>query len=538
MMPSDARPVDHAEAGGHALRLWSAAVRQLPLDRDWRLLVALSVLCVAAAAMRFSSLRISRNEDDGFAARRQVRAVLGSAALHRRAATLRPEARSPTSRELGVCLGRSRGVQCWASIEDSVMVVGPPRSGKGMHLAIPMILDAPGAVITTSTRPDNLATTLRSRVEIGPTAIFDPQRLAASLDSRLRWSPVRGCEDPAVAMTRARALCADAANGVTEATFWQQQAVTATRCLLHAAALAERKTVDLLRWSLSVHAAQQAVDILASHPAAAQTWTKALDGILDADPRQRDAVWATVANVFSALSDPTVLDALSPGPGEHFDPAQFLQERGTLYLIGTASGAAATATMVAAFVEDVIDAAKRQAARSPGGRLDPPLALVLDEAANYPLPSLPSLMSDGGGAGISTTVILQSLAQARSRWGPQDAAAIWDSAIIKVVLGGLTNASDLSDISGLTGKRTERQCSESRGPDGRRSISTSTHDVATMDVGQLRTLPFGRALLLPRSTAPLILDLRPWTKRRDAARIQEHRAGIERQLRTGSKADG
>ena len=36
--------------------------------------------------------------------------------------------------------------------------------------------------------------------------------------------------------------------------------------------------------------------------------------------------------------------------------------------------------------------------------------MILDEAANYPLPSLPSLMSEGGGTGITTMVVLQSLA--------------------------------------------------------------------------------------------------------------------------------
>jgi hypothetical protein len=99
--------------------------------------------------------------------------------------------------------------------------------------------------------------------------------------------------------------------------------------------------------------------------------------------------------------------------------------------------------MVGAFVEDVIEAARRIAAGSPAARLDPPLSLILDEAANYPLPSLSSLMSEGGGTGISTLLVLQSLAQARAVWGEHQAGAIWDSAIVKVILGGGSNARDL-----------------------------------------------------------------------------------------------
>ena len=103
-----------------------------------------------------------------------------------------------------------------------------------------MILDAPGAVITTSTRPDNFAVTLRARAELGPVAVFDPQRLAPGVPSATRWSPIRGCENPQTAMTRARALTADPADGVENASFWAQQCYTAVRCLLHAAALGHR----------------------------------------------------------------------------------------------------------------------------------------------------------------------------------------------------------------------------------------------------------------------------------------------------------
>ena len=82
--------------------------------------------------------------------------------------------------------------------------LGPPRSGKGYHLVIPAILDYPGAVITTSTRADNLSATMTARATEGrPVGVFDPQGLAAGVPSALRWSPVRGCEQPQTAMIRA-----------------------------------------------------------------------------------------------------------------------------------------------------------------------------------------------------------------------------------------------------------------------------------------------------------------------------------------------
>ncbi|MDA8185852.1 MAG: type IV secretory system conjugative DNA transfer family protein, partial [Actinomycetota bacterium] len=305
----------------------------------------------------------------------------------------------PRPRDIGYRLGSSRGVPCWASVEDSILLLGPPRSGKGYNVVIPMILDAPGAVVTTSTRPDNLAVTLAARATGGrPVAVFDPQGLApaGSHLPSLRWSPVRGCGRPQTAMVRAAALVSDAAGSVENGAFWQQQTISAVRCLLHAAALGDRPPADLYRWSHSAGGAREAVTILTQTPSAVSGWDRALDAIISADQRTRDSVWAMVANTFAPLADPAVLAAVTPAPGDEFDPEHFLTAGGTLYLLGTASGSNATANLVAALVEDVVDAARSMAARSTGARLDPPLALTLDEAANYPLPSLPSLMSEGG----------------------------------------------------------------------------------------------------------------------------------------------
>jgi type IV secretory pathway TraG/TraD family ATPase VirD4 len=265
-----------------------------------------------------------------------------------------------------------------------MVLLGPPRSGKGLHFVIPMILDAPGAVITTSTRPDNLTATLAARHRAGPVAVFDPQRLAPGIPSATRWSPIRGCENPQTALVRAKALAAGTAGGTTDSSFWQSSAEQAVRCLLHAAALGGRSSTDLYRWSLSAVQAREAVMILSAHTGAALSWHQALDSIVTADQKQRDSVWAMVAIAFAALADPRVLDAVSPDDGEAFDPETFLRSRGTVYLLGTSTGAAATAGLVGAFVEDVSEAARRIAAGSPAARLDPPLSLILDEAANYP----------------------------------------------------------------------------------------------------------------------------------------------------------
>ena len=153
--------------------------------------------------------------------------------------------------------------------------------------------------------------------------------------------------------------------------------------------------------------------------------------------------------------------------------------------------------------------------------------MILDEAANYPLPSLTSLMSEGGGTGITTMVVLQSLAQARAVWGEHEAAAIWDAASVKLILGGGSNARDLEDLSKLIGQRQERQYSESIGADGRRSRSSSLHEVPVMDTSRLRMLPFGTAVLMLRAARPIVLTMTSWSQRPDAAELQRSRRQLE-----------
>ncbi len=173
-----------------------------------------------------------------------------------------------------------------------------------------------------------------------------------------------------------------------------------------------------------------------------------------------------------------------------------------------------SAPLVAAFVEDITETARTLAARSPGARLDPPLLLALDEIANLtPLPSLPSLMAEGGGSGITTLAVLQSLAQARHRWGEHAADTIWDAATVKLVLGGLAKMRDLDDVSRLLGDIDETTRSQSRGHAGERSTTTSLRTVPVLPPAVLRTLPFGSAVLLLRHARPAIIDLAPWPSR-------------------------
>lgn len=470
----------------------------------------------------------------GTATSYEVALAASSRALLRRAGTLRPSIESPSAADVGYRLGQSRGKDVWASVEDSILLIGPPRSGKGLHIVINAILDAPGAVVTTSTRPDNLTATLRARRRIGPVMVFDPQHLAEGVPAGLRWSPIRGCEDPLTAMIRATGLAAAtglADGGVDGGGFWEGKTRVALQALLHAAAIDRRSPAELFRWTLDPSAAADAVAILNASPKAATGWAEGLEAMIETDPRTRDSIWQGVSLALAALADPRVLDAVSPGEDEAFDPEAFIRDKGTLYLLATGAGAGNSAALVAAFVEDLVETARRMAARMPGARLDPPMLLALDEIGNLaPLPSLPTLMAEGGGTGITTMPVLQSLAQARDKWSDDQASAIWDASITKIILGGASNSRDLQDLSTLIGERDEFTDSVTLGDYGSRTNQRSIRRVPILPPDRIRTMPFGTGVVLFRSAPPIITDLRPWTKRPNATDLKHERHEIEQLL--------
>ena len=474
----------------------------------------------------------------GTASSAEVARVASKKALLHRAGTLRPslaEKKKPGPGEVGYLLGRAQGTQVWATIEDSMLLVGPPRSGKGLHIVVNSILDAPGPVLTTSTRPDNLTATLKARERRGPVAVFDPQHLAPGLPAGMRWSVVRGCADPLTAMIRAKGLSsATGFGGVTDGGFWEGKTTAAIQAMLHAAALDGRDSKTVYQWSLSPAAAADAVRILSTNPGAAEGWADSLDAMVQSDPRTRDSIWQGVSLAFGSLADPRVLDAVSPGPSEQFDPEAFLRENGTMYLLATGAGAGASAALVSAFIEDIVETARKIAARSPGARMDPALLLALDEIGNLaPLPALPVQMAEGGGTGITTLPVLQSLAQARERWGENNANALWDAAIVKIILGGASNSRDLQDLSALIGERDETTDSVSTDAYGAHSSQRSIRRIAIMPPEVLRTMPFGTGVVMLRSARPIVTRLRRWTDRADAAQLKRDRVEIERLLQEG-----
>src|SRR6185436_4611421 len=196
-----------------------------------------------------------------------------------------------------------------------------------------------------------------------------------------------------------------------------------------------------------------------------------------------------------------------------FDLARFLDQAGTLYLLGDDDGT--VGPLVGALTAEISHQARRIAARSPGGRLDPALTFVLDEIALVcPVP-LDRWMAELRKRSITIHAACQGLGQLRQRWGDDGASMILNSAAAVLVFGGAKDADDLALFGQLAGERDE--VVEVRDADGQ-VTSTSTRRVPVISAAHLASLKNHRALLIRRGM-PVALARTPiaW-KRRDVRR--------------------
>nr|WP_246414161.1 type IV secretory system conjugative DNA transfer family protein [Microbacterium thalassium] len=468
----------------------------------------------------------------GFAPASEIRDHLSARAVLGRAAQLRPNLARPTPTDVGWRVGKARGTDVYVSIEDSVALEGPPRSGKGYRVLISAILDWSGPLITTSTTNDNLTATMRMRQTRGDVHVFDPQGLSG-IRHPLRINPIAGCEDPLVAMQRGNAIITGTALGASTANAeWAQASGVVLGRLLHAAAVGNRSIDSVYAWGTSPGQARDAVDIL--NAAGTPGWGDNLEATITGDEKIVSSIWFGVQGAVAPLAVPQIRDALMPRPGDPaFDPEQFLDGANTLYLIGSSSGAAAMGGWLSAVLDDIVEVARNRALASPGSRLAQPLGLILDEIANmFRWGNLPRIMADGGGRGICTFVVLQALSQAETSWSRAEADTIWAAATAKVLLGGASHVGHLRDVETLLGYRDTRRTQRSWSNQHVGHSTSEQHERRPlMSVDEIRRMPQSLGLLAYRNRRGVLLDLAGWDERRDARHIVTGKRDVEREQR-------
>jgi type IV secretion system protein VirD4 len=492
---------------------WPASVRgSLPAGAV-RFAVAglLSLAALSAGAVFAGRQARGRRRRRGFASRADLNASLTPRAVIARGKAVRPSlaGAKTTVDDVGIRLGRAipSRIPLACSAEDSVEVLSAPRQGKTSDFIIPWLHTWPGPAFATSIRPDVLMATAIPRRARGPVAVMAPTGMI-DWPNVLRWDPASGCDSFDKAHARADVLVTvgktASANDSNDGGYFAMNATNLLAAWLHAAALSGGTARDVLKWAFDERD-DAPIRILATSPDAADGTAAMLDALYRLPPdTTRASLWTTAQTAVSPLLAPAARKVFLPAPGETTDLTEFLQAGGTCYLIASERRASMLAPIVSAFADDLIETATLIAAANPGGRLDPPLGLFLDEVANIvPLPQLPALMSFSGGTGIFIAAVFQSMAQARNRWGADAAAMLWGAATVKAILGGLAG-DDLREISELAGEYRETVVSWQRGHGGS-SLTSSLQDRKTLTPQEVRTLSaIEREGLIIHATTPAV----------------------------------
>lgn len=382
--------------------------------------------------------------------------------------------------------------QLYASYEDMMLVLAGPRMMKTNATVIPAILEAPGAVLTTSNKRDVVDATRAVRSHRGTVWVFDPQQVAKE-EPTWWWNPLSYVTDDVQAGKLAEHFASSSSgpNDKKDA-YFDNAAKDLLGALLLAAAEGQRPITDVYLW-VTDPSDEQPLEIL--HRADWTLVASQLEQVIHLPDKQRAGVYGSAQQMVACLKNSMVTKWVtrqgSTDMRPEFDAYQFI-ERGedTLYSLSK-EGQGSAGPLVTALTVAVCEAAEDTAAStdSPAstgeGRLKTPLVGVLDEAANVcRWSALPDLYSHFGSRGIVLMTLLQSWSQGVDVWGESGMKKLWSAANVKLYGGNVAETDFLKSLDDLIGSWDKQTRSVSTGR-GARNVSQQITEKRILDVSDL-----------------------------------------------------
>jgi len=382
-----------------------------------------------------------------------------------------------------------------------VLVFGPTQSHKTTGFAVPAILGWHGPVVAASVKVDLLEDTVGHRSRLGDVHCFDPTGVTGR--QATSWSPLPmartwpGARRAAATLTEVgRAQTGTMADG----DFWYATAARMLAPLLFAAATSGRSMADVVHW---VETGEESEVLALLHRAGVPEAVDAVTSAFAKEERQRSSIVTTVETLLEPFA------GSSPRGAPELDPGRLLVGSDTLYLCAPAHDQRRLTPLFVGVLRDVLDRAYDRVART-RRPLDPPLLVVLDEAANIaPVPDLDGLAATAAGHGIQLVTVWHDLAQITARFGPR-ATTVVNNHRAKLFLSGISDPSTLDYASHLIG---EEEFQATATTAGGRSGASSTRSPVTRRLAPpdaLRRVAPGTGVLVYRDLPPARLTLRTW----------------------------
>jgi len=404
----------------------------------------------------------------------------------------------------------------------SVLVVGPTQSGKTSGVAIPAILEWDGPIVATSVKTDLLDASSIWRRRRGRVLVFDPAGVSGLPGAS--WSPLLEAATWSGAKRAAAGLCSvqrEAGRSPEDAAFWGTLAQKLLAPMLLAASSTGATMQDVISW-VDTGAAGTVLDALEA--LGAKEALEAAQASFSREERQLASVYATAEAAVAAFGDER---ADAPVDREVIDvPALFSGGSDTLFLVAPSHDQERLRPAFVALLRCVLDEGFTRAARH--GKLDPPLLVVLDEAANIAPPSnLDALASTAASHGIQLVTVFQDFAQIEARYG-QRAATVVNNHRAKLICSGIADPATLDHISRLIGDARHGVESVTVDMNGVTSTTFGEDERRLAPASSLRRLDPGEAVLLYGHLPPARVSLRNAYRDRDLRRSSGIAADVTR----------
>ncbi len=398
-------------------------------------------------------------------------------------------------------------------VRGAVLLFGPSQSGKTTRL-IDSVNAWDGPAVISSVKTDLMRATFEGRKSIGEVKVFDP--IGISGMPCATWSPLRAAGSLPGALAAAQLLARAGGDDGPSDRFWRGQAEQLLAAMLWVAANTEGHSMrNVVRWVVEMDrpdgentgTLSPLVRLLTDHEdesiaVAAKQVRGWLHGQWATDPRTSSSVYATARNAVWPWTDPGLA---ASAEGCEITLEWLCRGSNTLYLCAPLGDESRVGVVFAALLHDLIAQAFNRYNRD-GRPIDPRLLVVLDEAANTPLPKLPQWAATITGAGIQLVTVWQSKAQLDQAYG-KDADNVLTNHRTKLIFpSGLSDLSTIEYISALVGDehvRSELDDPRGRGPIDREPVRTPSTSVAYLTPSTLRRVQVGDALLVHGSQPPV-----------------------------------
>ncbi len=391
----------------------------------------------------------------------------------------------------------------------SVIVFAPTGTHKTTGLAIPALVEWQGPVLVTSVKGDLLEATIEAREQIGEVMVFDPVGVTG-MGLGAQMTPLWGAGTWHGARQVAHWLCEGAQSGkggLKDADFWYATAEKLLAPLLFAAATSGMTMGDVVRW-LDEGPEANGVEVAGLLRAAGVGDAElAWQATQNREERQRSSVYTTAEVIVSAYADERVRQRTRDA---EYTPERLLDGgRNTLYLCAPLQEQERLRPLFSMPVQQLLNFAYEQAARN-GRPIDPPLLLLLDEAANIaPLQNLDAIASTGASQGVQVLSIFHDMAQLATVYGSR-APTVANNHRGKIIGVGVTDPQTHAYVSRGAGLAAFEQLSQTSGERGRRSSTRGPtyRDLAPANV--IREQAPGSALLMYHNLPLAKFQLRLW----------------------------